>query len=196
VDPSDLDLTLLLPRDMYYQVIHTLRAVLPPPVTDAPEDLVRRDHAAIAQVASLVPANADEANLGAQYVAASAYALDCLRLVRENPADTALVLKCSAQAAAMMRQARGARSLLLDVQARRQKREANPAAVDQAAWIEHAAVGLMTDALARPPLGPMADAPRFRPAAIERGEAGLPPEPLIVGEPGAEGVASGRMVPG
>ena len=31
-----------LPRSMYYQLIHSLRAALPP-VSDAPEDLARRD---------------------------------------------------------------------------------------------------------------------------------------------------------
>jgi hypothetical protein len=47
MDPAKPDLTLQLPRDVYHQVIHTLRAALPP-VTDAPEDLVHRDNAAIA----------------------------------------------------------------------------------------------------------------------------------------------------
>jgi hypothetical protein len=36
------------PRDVYYRLIHTVRAALPP-VTDVPEDRVRRDNAAIAQ---------------------------------------------------------------------------------------------------------------------------------------------------
>jgi hypothetical protein len=35
------------------------------PVSDMPEDLARRDNAAIAHVASLRPVNADEANLAA-----------------------------------------------------------------------------------------------------------------------------------
>ena len=47
--PHSPDPTLLLPRDSYYQLIHTLRAALPPPVTNSPEDLARRDNAAIAQ---------------------------------------------------------------------------------------------------------------------------------------------------
>jgi hypothetical protein len=67
--PERPDLTLQLPRDTYYQVVHTLRGLLPPPVADTPDALVHRDNAAIAQVASLLPANADEANLAAQYVA-------------------------------------------------------------------------------------------------------------------------------
>ena len=49
----------------------------------------------------------------------------------------------------MMREARGARSLLLRVQAAREKREADPAAADRAAWTEHCAIGLMAEALGR-----------------------------------------------
>jgi hypothetical protein len=82
--------------------------------------------------------------------------MDCLRLARDHAADPACVLKCTAQSASMMREARGARSLLLRVQAARQKREANSAATDAAAWIEHCAVGLMADALGREPPAPMA----------------------------------------
>jgi hypothetical protein len=47
MDHVEPDLTLQLPGDVYYQVIHTLRAALPS-ITDAPEDLVHRDNAAIA----------------------------------------------------------------------------------------------------------------------------------------------------
>jgi hypothetical protein len=62
----------------------------------------------------------------------------------------------------MMHQARGARSLLMRVQPARQKREANQATCDQAAWIEHCATGLMGAALSR-----------FSPALI-RSLRGLP----------------------
>jgi hypothetical protein len=90
---------LQLCRDTYYQVVHTLRGSLPPPVTDTPEDLARRDNAAIAHVASLLPANADEAHLASQHVAADAYAMDhggsCVlpemqRLGRQHDAPGAL----------------------------------------------------------------------------------------------------------
>ena len=74
--PEQPDLPYLLPRDAYWQLIHTLRGSLPPPVTDTPEDLARRDNAAIAQVACLLPANAAEAALGAEFVAAHAQAVD------------------------------------------------------------------------------------------------------------------------
>jgi hypothetical protein len=84
--PQPHDPTALLLRDTYYQLVHTLRASLPPPVTDTPEDLARRDNAVIAQVACLLPVNADEAILAVQYVAANAGVLECLRLVQEHRA--------------------------------------------------------------------------------------------------------------
>jgi hypothetical protein len=170
------DLSLQLPRDTYYQLVHTLCASLPPPVTDAPEDLARRDNAAIAQVASLLPANADEANLAVQYVATSAQAMVCLRVAREYAtADHAFFLKSNALAVSMMRQARGARSLLLRVQAAREKREADNAATDKAAWTEHCAIGLMADALGRTPPPATAEPPTPSPIPME--EATPQPDP-------------------
>jgi hypothetical protein len=105
-----------LPRDLYYQAIHELSRALPPPVTDTAEDRVRHQNALIARVAALRPANADEVVLACQYIAAAAQALDCLRLARQFPDDAAHVLKCTAQAASMMRQARGARAHLARLQ--------------------------------------------------------------------------------
>jgi len=193
MDATNPDLALQLPRDMYYQLVHALFTSLPPPVTDTPEDLTRRDNAAIAQVACLLPANADEVALAAQYVAANARALEYLRLANNLAADPARALQYTAQAACMMRQARGARSLLLRVQAQRQKREANQASLDRAAWIEHCAIGLMANALGRtPPAPPPPDEPEPQPepadeadqyaifypprAALIRSLGGLPPK--------------------
>jgi hypothetical protein len=150
------DLSTQLPRDMYYQLAHRLRAALPPPVTNSPDDFVRRDNAAIAEAASLLPANAEEASLAAQFVAASAQALDSLALVEQyRTIDPMRADKCNAQAANMMRQARGFRSLLLRVQAARQKREANATTLDKAAWIEHCAIGLLAQGLGRSPPPPI-----------------------------------------
>ena len=59
----------------------------------------------------------------------------------------------------MFRQSRGALSLLLRVQAVRQKREADAAATHAAAWTEHCAIGLMADALGRPNAPAAAPAP-------------------------------------
>lgn len=167
--PQSPDPTLLLPRDYYYQLIHTLRAALPPPVTDSLEDLARRDNAAIAQVAALLPATADEASLAAQVVAANAAAMDCLRLAQEHRGDPKLFLKSNALAISMMRQAHAARTLLQRVQAERQRLAADGPATDKAAWIESCAIGLMTDALggARPAAVAEPPPPAAQPQAEE-----------------------------
>jgi hypothetical protein len=171
-DSEPLDLSLQLPRDMYHQLIHTLRASLPPPATDSPEDQVRRENAAISHVACLLPANADEANLASLYIDATAQAHACSRLASANPDDVQLVLKFTAMSANLMRQARGFRTLLIRVQALRQKREADAAATQSAAWIEHCAIGLMANALGRPAPAPVPatepEPPPPAPAAPER----------------------------
>jgi len=142
------DAALLLPRATYYQLVHTLRGVLPPPVTDTQEDLARRDLAAIAHIASLLPDNPDEANLAAQYVGASAQAFDCQRLARQHEDDPARMLQCIAQSARMMREAKGWRLALLRAQAARTARAADTAASDAATQVERRTLGLMADALA------------------------------------------------
>jgi hypothetical protein len=138
---------LLLPTDTCYQLLHTLRGLLPPPVTDRPEDLTRRDNAATAHLAGLMPVNADEADLSAHYVATNACAIDCLRLAQEHRGDAKIFLRFSAQAAIMMRHARATRTLMLRVQAERRKVEADSVAADHAARTAQCAIGLMTDAL-------------------------------------------------
>jgi hypothetical protein len=167
---------------MYYQLIHTLCGTLPPPVTNSPEDRIRRDNAAIAQIACLLPANADEANIAAQYVAANAQATDCLRLAQEHRSDEQLFLRCTAQSASMMRQARGARSLLMRVQAQREKREADAAKLDQANWTEHCAIGLMADALGHNAPAPIEEPAPPPPAPMPERPAKLHPDMIIEAE--------------
>jgi hypothetical protein len=131
--------------------------------------LVRRDNAAMAQVAALLPATADEANLAVTYVAANAQAMECLRLARQYHGDPNFILKCSAQAAGMLREARATRSLLLRVQAERSRRESDNAATDRAAWTEHCAIALMAEALGDPQPEAMAEPPAPSvPAAAEQ----------------------------
>ena len=158
-DPQSLGLTYLLPRDTYWQLINTLRTSLPAPVNDTPEALARRDNAAIADVASMLPANASEATLAAQFVAAAAHAHACLRLAGVYPASIELGLKCRARSASMMREAQGARRLLMRVQAERRKLESDSAALDRAAWTEHCVAGLMSEALPGAPHPALADPP-------------------------------------
>jgi hypothetical protein len=189
-DPQPRDLALELPRDTYRQILQTLRGRLPPPDTDAreapgstpSEALAQRDRAAIARVASMLPGNADEADIAARCVAYSDYGLHCLREARGPLGDIACFLKCTAQAPSMTRQARGARSLLLRLQTERHKREADNAATDRAAWIEHCALGMMADALddtagtaapEPPPSPPAPQPPAEEPVADLAAEADL-----------------------
>src|SRR5438067_13349852 len=67
-------------RDAYYHLIRTLCLTLPPPPSDSPDALTQRNHAAIASIGALVPANAAEADLAAMFVAASEQWKDCIRL--------------------------------------------------------------------------------------------------------------------
>jgi hypothetical protein len=126
----------------------------------------------------MLPASAEEATIAVRCVAAHAQAIDSLRLARQSPDDAAHVMRCSAQSAAMMRAANGARSLLLRVQAARAKREATPETCDKAAWVENCAAGLMLGALGEAPPTSPAPAAEDRFASLSEAEqyATLHPE--------------------
>ena len=166
----------LLPRDAFAEIILILRAALPPPVSDDPADLARRDRAAMAAVAALQPANGAEGRLAAQFVAADAWAMDCLRLAAERRREFDIARKCKAQAMSLMREAKSALRLLLRLQAARQAVEGNEAAANRAAWAEHAAVGAMAEALRTTPAAPDPAPP---PAADAQSVAKFGPEPEL-----------------
>lgn len=151
--------------DAYCHLVRTLCLALPPPLTDSPEDLRRRDHAAIARLAALAPANAAEAELGGQFVAASEQWKACWRLAEQPGAAPEWAAKCRAQGASMMRQANSALGLLQRMQSTRRKLEADSTARDRLAWTEHCALGLMAEALAQPTTPPAScePAPASRP---------------------------------
>ena len=137
-----------LQRELYLQIADDLRSMLPPPPQSGPggeADAARRLKLAIAMVAAMLPANAEEAGLAARAVAAGAHASDCLRRVGLYPDMFEEACKMRAQAASMGREARGYRSQLLRVQAQRQKREADDATREAAAWTEYCVAGLMTE---------------------------------------------------
>ena len=96
-EPTDLDY--ILPTDALLEIALHLRHALPPPLDDTPEALTRRDHAAIAQAASLHPANSFETQLAARAVAASIQSMDALGLAADPAATDETVRKCRAQAA-------------------------------------------------------------------------------------------------
>jgi hypothetical protein len=128
-----------LSPQLYYQLVHTLTALLPPPLDQSPAALRARNHAAIAKAASMLPVNANEADLAAQCVAARGQAEYLLRVVRENEGDIALTIRLSAQYASMARASVAAQATLLRVQAVRQKREAIEAVATQDSWTLHIA---------------------------------------------------------
>ena len=160
-----------LPRELHYLAVHALSEALPPPITNSPEDHIRRDNAIIADVASLRPATTAEAILAAQCIAANAQALDCLRLARLTPVDAPLVLKCTAQSVSMMRQSRGALGHLLRLQAAREKRKPGSNASNAASTMEQATQRLLADAIAELPSASPDEPPPPQPASTDRSGA-------------------------
>ena len=142
----------LLPRDAFAEIILVLRGGLPPPGLEdpdamTPQDWARRDRAAMAAVAALLPENAAEGRLAARFVVADAWSLDCLRLARERRHEPDVAQKCKAQAMSLMRESNRAMSLLLRLQAARRLIETDAAEADRAAWVEHNAGAAMGEAL-------------------------------------------------
>ncbi len=140
------DLLHQLSVSTYRVVVHQLYKELPPPGSDDPEETALLIDAAIATIASMCPANADEATIATRVVSADAQASDCIRQARDLFNDPTAGMKCHGQASLYMRTANAARSLLLRVQTARRKREAIQAASDQDAWTEHCAANLMAAA--------------------------------------------------
>ena len=141
-----------LPRDAFQEIAFILRGALPPPGLDDPEEMAwqdwaRRDRAAMAAVAALLPENAAEGRLAARFVVTDAWSSDCLRLARERRSEPDVAFKCTAQAMSLMREGNRALGLLLKLQAARRAIAADAAASDRAAWVEHKVVGSMGEAL-------------------------------------------------
>ena len=128
----------LLPKAVYRTLVADLYALVPCPTLTDPELIAERVHAAIATIASMVPANAEECAISLRVVIADAQAKENIRQARQLFNDPIPAMKCQAQASLMMRTANAARSMLLRVQSARHKREAIPAACNQDAWTIHA----------------------------------------------------------
>ena len=142
---AEPDLAQLLPRTAFYEILWMLRSSLPPPLTDDPVDLERRDQAAMAAVASLLPVTVAEGRLAAQFASADAWARDCQALAAERRADTGQMRRWLAQAVSLMRESRAALRELRQMQVARRKRDAE--AENRAEWEECRAVGMMRGAL-------------------------------------------------
>jgi hypothetical protein len=177
-DAPQPDPALTLPRDAFYEIMRILRGALPPPETDEPAAWLRRDRAALAAVAGLQPETGAEGRMAAQFVAADAYALDCLRLAQVNRHRPDTARRCAAQALSMMRESKSAWRLLMQAQAKRRALAENAAAAEQAAWAEHGAGKLMAEALVAAPETP--PAPQARHGAL----------PVIVAPPGGKDIVA------
>ncbi len=181
-DPAGA-LAIELQRDIHHVGVDALRRSLPPPNEDSPESWARRDrsrHRSPSRV-SLVPVNPAETTLAAHHVAtlelASAARQEAVQLQLADPKRAA---QCRAQAASMGREARGFLGKLLQAQAARTKREANPVTCESAAWSEHRTFNLLTEALESLPPAPVpAPAPPPPPAAeTPPPAAGTSPPPI------------------
>jgi hypothetical protein len=147
----------LLPKAVYRTLVADIYALVPPPTLTDPQLIADRVHSAIATIASMVPANAEECEIALRVVTADAQYKEAIRQARELFNDPTPSMKCQAQASLMMRTANAARTMLLRVQSARRKREAVPAACNQDAWTIHATEALLLaadgqDVPAPPPL--------------------------------------------
>ena len=141
------DLAQLLPREAFLEILWMLRRTLPPPLSDDPAELERRDRAALATVASLLPVTAAEGRLAAQFASADAWARDCQVLTAERRTDTGWARRCLAQSVSLMREARAALRELRQLQKDRRAQGADAEAANRAEWEEHSAIGMMRGAL-------------------------------------------------
>ncbi len=112
-----------LPPSAVRQALQAVTARLPLPVIDAPEERAARDEVIIA-AAALGPANAFEAMLAVQVIAAHVHAMDCLRLAVQPNQQPEEVRRCRAHAIALLRQMQSALRTLQRMQAARGKVDA------------------------------------------------------------------------
>jgi hypothetical protein len=157
-----------LSTSVYQQLVYTLTDLLPPPLDGSPAALRARNHAAIAKVASMLPVNANEADLAAQTVAARAQAEDILRLLRANAHNAALVIRLNAQYGSMVRTSLSVHARLMRVQAVRQKRQAIDGAANQDAWTQQVAEQSMLRIIDRDSERQQAASPRPAPAEVPK----------------------------
>ena len=62
-----------LPREAFFEILWMLRRTLPPPLSDDPVEVERRDRAAMATVTSLLPVTVAEGRLAAQFACTDAW---------------------------------------------------------------------------------------------------------------------------
>jgi hypothetical protein len=108
---------------LHSQLVQTLRTTLPPPMGRTPEDIARRNAAAVALATSLAPANAAEAALTVKHVVAGALGDHAVWLAQRQVPGGTVAKRLAAQHAEFVREAQHTRSLLLAAQLERHQRE-------------------------------------------------------------------------
>ncbi|HTI79379.1 MAG TPA: hypothetical protein VL614_02890 [Acetobacteraceae bacterium] len=131
---------------IYRDIVYRLHKELPPPDTSDPDLIDQIIEAAIADIASMLPANGDEARIAVRTVVADARADECARHARGLTNDYAAAMKCLAQANHFTRTANASRALLHRVQAARRKHEADLANCQKDAWTEEAVISSLAEA--------------------------------------------------
>lgn len=131
---------------IYRDIVYRLHKELPPPDTTDPELINQIIEFAIADIASMLPANGDEARIAVRTVVADARADECARHARTLFNDYAAAMKCLAQANHFTRTANAARALLHRVQAARRRHEADLANCQKDAWTEEAVISSLAEA--------------------------------------------------
>ncbi len=175
-DAQPPDPALQLQREIDLVAAESLRGMLPPPIADTPEARARHARVAMALVSAMAPANPVEADLAACHVAAVAHYKGCLRQAGEHVADPKQAGKLRAQAASMGREARGFLGRFERMQAVREKRDANDATRESAAWTQHRVLNQLTQALeSLPPAPPPANQPPAPAAAAPSKPPKAPP---------------------
>ena len=119
-----------LPGMVLHAMVRDLVQGLPDPIEDTPEARAERDHAAIAEVAMLAPADGPEIRIAIRCVTADAGTNAHLRRMNIHSEDVPTHLRFSVQATTTGRAANANRALLQRVQTQRRKRR--PDATDDA----------------------------------------------------------------
>lgn len=161
-------------RDGFRQLGINMCLALPPPQDASPQALARRDNAAIAMVAALLPVSVAEAALAVQHVVAALLALEAMRRSQDPELPASHVMRLYSQSGSLMRQSQTTLRALERMQAGRTQRD-DTGEGERSNWIEHCAAAFMrgTDL---PPLPQAVAAP---PPPLEQQPAEPPDDPAM-----------------
>ena len=166
--------------EAYYKVARDLHITLPKPAEGGDEAMIERDRAAIAMIASLVPATSGEANAAAHHVILSDIAMGCLRDFQNRSLRIDDRMQAFKWSESLLRQSNAKMALLLRMQAERRKREATPKSAMLSDYVERNVTYLMSATLGcadatPPPTAPQPEPDPERTPGVDPGAS--PPSP-------------------